>query len=188
MSVTRRAFTVGSLLAAGTLGLPIMVKAQQGKTVALLFDSLVSPFWVAGLDIMREKAKANGWAVLEGISNFDDNKQFEQVKAMIARKVDGILIIQTDAKAVIPAIRAANAANIPMVHFNRPPAAERRLLGGDPGRQQKDHAEHGQVHGRGGQAPRRDLQGLHHDRRPRRRERASSGATASSTSSTRTRT
>ena len=122
MSVTRRAFTVGSLLAAGTLGLPIMVKAQQGKTVALLFDSLVSPFWVAGIEIMREKAKANGWTTLESISDFDDNKQFEQVKAMIARKVDGILIIQTDSKAVIPAIRAANAAGVPMVHFNRPPA------------------------------------------------------------------
>jgi ABC-type sugar transport system substrate-binding protein len=122
MRSTRRDFTIGSLLAAGTLGLPIMVKAQQGKTVALLFDSLVSPFWVSGLDIMREKAKTNGWEVLEQISNFDDNKQFEQVKAMIARKVDGILIIQTDSKAVIPAIRAANEAGIPMVHFNRPPA------------------------------------------------------------------
>ena len=122
MRSTRREFTIGSLLAAGTLGLPIMVKAQQGKTVALLFDSLVSPFWVSGLDIMRDKAKANGWEVLEQISNFDDNKQFEQVKAMIARKVDGILIIQTDSKAVIPAIRAANEAGIPMVHFNRPPA------------------------------------------------------------------
>ena len=60
--------------------------------------------------------------MLENISNFDDNKQFEQVKAMIGRKVDGILIIQTDSKAVIPAIRAANEAGIPMVHFNRPPA------------------------------------------------------------------
>jgi ABC-type sugar transport system substrate-binding protein len=122
MALSRRDFTLGSLLAAGTLGLPVFVKAQQGKTVALLFDSLVSPFWVSGLDIMREKAKANGWQVLENISNFDDNKQFEQVKAMIGRKVDGILIIQTDSKAVIPAIRAANEAGIPMVHFNRPPA------------------------------------------------------------------
>ena len=101
MALSRRDFTLGSLLAAGTLGLPVFVKAQQGKTVALLFDSLVSPFWVSGLDIMREKAKANGWQVLENISNFDDNKQFEQVKAMIGRKVDGILIIQTDSKAVI---------------------------------------------------------------------------------------
>jgi ABC-type sugar transport system substrate-binding protein len=122
MRTTRREFTIGSLLAAGTLGMPVFAKAQQGKTVALLFDSLVSPFWVSGLEIMRTKAKENGWEVLENISNFDDNKQFEQVKAMIARKVDGILIIQTDANAVIPAIRAANEANIPMVHFNRPPA------------------------------------------------------------------
>ncbi|HMR29416.1 MAG TPA: sugar ABC transporter substrate-binding protein [Geminicoccaceae bacterium] len=122
MAVSRRAFTFGSLLAAGTLGMPVFAKAQAGKTVALLFDSLVSPFWVSGLEIMKQKAAANGWTVLENISNFDDNKQFEQVKAMIARKVDGILIIQTDSKAVIPAIRAANEANIPMVHFNRPPA------------------------------------------------------------------
>lgn len=122
MTTTRRAFTIGSLLAAGTAGLPLFARAENGKTVALLFDSLVSPFWVEGLDIMRAKAKAKGWTVLENISNFDDNKQFEQVKAMIARKVDGILIIQTDSKAVIPAIRAANKANIPMVHFNRPPA------------------------------------------------------------------
>ena len=122
MRMKRREFTVGALLAAGTMGLPVFAKAQQGKTVALLFDSLVSPFWVSGLDIMREKAKAGGWTVLEQISNFDDNKQFEQAKAMIARKVDGILIIQTDSKAVIPAIRAANEAKIPMVHFNRPPA------------------------------------------------------------------
>jgi ABC-type sugar transport system substrate-binding protein len=122
MRISRRDFTVASLLAAGTAGMPVLVKAQAGKTVALLFDSLVSPFWVSGLDIMREKAKQNGWTVVENISNFDDNKQFEQVKAAISQKVDGILIIQTDAKAVIPAIRAANEAGIPMVHFNRPPA------------------------------------------------------------------
>jgi hypothetical protein len=121
MNLSRRTLTVGALFAAAG-GLPMMVKAEGTKTVALLFDSLVSPFWVSGLDIMRVKAKEKGWTTLENISNFDDNKQFEQVKAMIARKVDGILIIQTDAKAVIPAIRAANAANIPMVHFNRPPA------------------------------------------------------------------
>ncbi|MCB1969446.1 MAG: sugar ABC transporter substrate-binding protein [Geminicoccaceae bacterium] len=120
--ISRRGFTVGSLLAAGTAGLPVFVKAQGNRTIALLFDSLVSPFWVSGLDIMRDEAQKRGWSTLEAISDFDDNKQFEQVQAMIERKVDGILIIQTDANAVIPAIRAANEAGIPMVHFNRPPA------------------------------------------------------------------
>jgi ABC-type sugar transport system substrate-binding protein len=122
MTITRRGFNVS--VATGIAGaiLPQIAAAQQNRKIALLFDSLVSPFWVTGLDILREGAKKRGWATLEAISNFDDNKQFEQVKAMIAEKVDGILIIQTDSKAVIPAIRAANAAKIPMVHFNRPPA------------------------------------------------------------------
>ncbi len=32
---------------------------------------------------------------MEAISDQDDNKQFEQVRAAIARKVDGIIIVQT---------------------------------------------------------------------------------------------
>ena len=80
---------------------------------------------MSGIEIMREKAAEQGWETLEAISDFDDNRQFEQVRAMIERKVDGILIIQTDSNAVIPAIREANAAGIPMVHFNRPQAGYR---------------------------------------------------------------
>ena len=60
MAVSRRAFTFGSLLAAGTLGMPVFAKAQAGKTVALLFDSLVSPFWVSGLEITKQKGRSRG--------------------------------------------------------------------------------------------------------------------------------
>jgi ABC-type sugar transport system substrate-binding protein len=122
MNVTRRNFTIGSLLAAAAAGMPVFVQAQEGKTIALLFDSLQSPFWVTSLAVLTEKAKAAGWEPLEAISDLDDNKQFEQVQSMIQRNVDGIIIVQTDKNAVIPAIREANAAGIPMVHFNRPPA------------------------------------------------------------------
>ncbi len=41
---------------------------------------------------------------------------------MVQRKVDGIVFIPTDDNAAIPAIRTANAANIPIVFFNRRPA------------------------------------------------------------------
>jgi len=122
MLLNRRTFTLGSLMAAAGTGVPIFAKAADGKTLAIMFDSLQSPFWVEGLQVLKEKAKAAGWEPLESISNLDDNKQFEQVQSMIQRKVDGIIIVQTDSKAVIPAIRAANKAKIPMVHFNRPPA------------------------------------------------------------------
>ena len=95
---------------------------DRPRTIALLFDSLLSPFWVAALELMREEASRRGWKVLEAVSNTDDNKQYQQVQSMLQRGVDGIVIVHTDDKAVLPAIRLANKANVPMVHFNRPPA------------------------------------------------------------------
>jgi ABC-type sugar transport system substrate-binding protein len=123
MTLNRRDFTVGALAAiAATGGLTLAVRAQGTKTIAVLFDGLYSEFWVAGIHIIREDLKKRGFQIMEAISDQDDNKQFEQVRAAIARRVDGIIIVQTDSNAVIPAIRAANEAGIPMVHFNRPPA------------------------------------------------------------------
>lgn len=119
MRVDRR--TCIGLLAA-TAAAPVMPQSKPTRTVALLFDSLVSPFWVAAIERLRRDIRARGWAVLEAVSNLDDNRQYTQVKSMIQRGVDGIIMVHTDDKAVIPAIRAANAAGVPLVHFNRPPA------------------------------------------------------------------
>jgi ribose/xylose/arabinose/galactoside ABC-type transport system permease subunit/ABC-type sugar transport system substrate-binding protein len=119
MSIDRRT-AVGLMAAAAAW--PVLGQVRPQRTVALLFDSLISPFWIASLEAMRHEAARRGWSVLEAVSNMDDNKQYEQVRSMIQRQVDGIIIIHTDDKAVIPAVRAANAAHTPMVHFNRPPA------------------------------------------------------------------
>ena len=107
--------------AAATAAAPACAATAPKRTIALLFDSLVSPFWLAALERFRGQIELRGWSVLEAVSNLDDNRQYTQVQSMIQRGVDGIVIVQTDNKAVIPAIRAANAAHIPMVHFNRPP-------------------------------------------------------------------
>ncbi|BDA85728.1 D-ribose ABC transporter substrate-binding protein [Aureimonas sp. SA4125] len=123
MALNRREFTISTLMAlAATGGLTVAARTQGTKTIAVLFDGLYSEFWVAGIEIIRENLKNRGFEIFEAISDQDDNKQFEQVRAAIARKVDGIIIVQTDSNAVIPAIKAANEAKIPMVHFNRPPA------------------------------------------------------------------
>lgn len=123
MTLDRREFTVRTLVSLAALsGMTVAVRAEDSKTIAVLFDGLYSEFWVAGIKIIKADLEKRGFKIMEAISDKDDNKQFEQVKAAIAQKVDGIIIVQTDSNAVIPAIRAANAANIPMVHFNRPPA------------------------------------------------------------------
>jgi ABC-type sugar transport system substrate-binding protein len=123
MSLNRREFSVGALAGLAALsGMTVAVRAEGSKTIAVLFDGLYSEFWVAGIKIIKADLEKRGFKIMEAISDQDDNKQLEQVKAAIAQKVDGIIIVQTDSNAVIPAIRAANAAHIPMVHFNRPPA------------------------------------------------------------------
>jgi ribose/xylose/arabinose/galactoside ABC-type transport system permease subunit/ABC-type sugar transport system substrate-binding protein len=119
MSIDRRNF-IGLLAYAAVA--PAFAAPARLRTVALLFDSLVSPFWVSAIEQLRVEIARRGWASLEAVSNLDDDRQYTQVQSMIQRGVDGIVIVQTDNKAVIPAIRAANAAGVPMVHFNRPPA------------------------------------------------------------------
>jgi ribose/xylose/arabinose/galactoside ABC-type transport system permease subunit/ABC-type sugar transport system substrate-binding protein len=119
MKADRRGFFRFLALAAMA---PPMAQSMPRRTIALLFDSLISPFWIAALERFRLQARARGWQVLEAVSNMDDGRQFTQVESMIERGVDGIVIVHTDDKAVIPAIRAANAAEIPMVHFNRSPS------------------------------------------------------------------
>src|SRR5688572_13842509 len=109
-------------LLAATAVVPALAQPARPRSIALLFDSLISPFWVAAVERFRQRIGAQGWSVREAVSNMDDNRQFQQVQSMIQRGVDGIVIVHTDDKAVIPAVRAANAAGVPIVHFNRPPA------------------------------------------------------------------
>lgn len=119
MLIDRRA-SIGFLAAIAAA--PIISRAEPTRTIALLFDSLISPFWVSAIERFRRQIQMRGWSTLEAVSNMDDNRQFQQVQSMIQRRVDGIIMVHTDDKAVIPAIRAANAAEIPIIHFNRPPA------------------------------------------------------------------
>lgn len=121
----RRDFTrtlAGAALSPFALPGPSWSQGNPPRTVALLFDSMIAPFWVHSLKMMRDEAARRGWKLLEAISDLDDTRQFQQVKAMIQRKVDGIVMVHTDKKAVIPAIRAANAAKVPLVHYDRAPA------------------------------------------------------------------
>lgn len=119
--INRRELTGLFLAAVSTTALPRLGRAADSKTVALMFDAFDSDFWITSASIMKQRATQNGWTILQTISDRDQNKQNDQVKAMVQRKVDGIIMIPTDNNAAVPAIRTANAANVPIVFFNRSP-------------------------------------------------------------------
>ena len=122
MQITRRELTAALLGTAAASATVRSARAEAPRTIALMFDAFDSEFWIVGNQILHDKAKQNGWTILQTVSDRDQNKQNDQVKAMCQRKVDAILFIPTDKNACIPAIRTANQAKVPMVLFNRPPA------------------------------------------------------------------
>jgi len=91
-------------------------------TIGVAFETLQTEFWVAAIEAIRAELTKRDMAMIEAIANGDSNKQFEQIRNFIAQKVDGIIIAPKDKHTVIPMIKAANRAKIPIVIFNRPPA------------------------------------------------------------------
>lgn len=89
-------------------------------TIGIAFETLQTEFWVAGYEAIKDECARRGFKVIEAVADHDANRQLEQVKNFITRRVDGIILVPKDAKTCIPAIRAANAAGIPIVLFNRP--------------------------------------------------------------------
>lgn len=89
-------------------------------TIGVAFETLQTEYWIAGYEAIKSECAKRGFKVVEAVADNDANKQFEQVKNFVTRKVDGIILVPKDASTCIPMIKAANAANIPIVLFNRP--------------------------------------------------------------------
>lgn len=114
------------LLAAALLCVAASCKKQQAGDaplkIGVAFETLQTEYWVASFDVMRAELKKRNMEMLEAIADGDANRQLEQVRSFIAKKVSGIIVAPKDAQTVLPAIKAANAAGIPIVLYNRPPA------------------------------------------------------------------
>ncbi len=103
--------------------LALACKRPKGRTtIGISFETLQTEYWVASSDALKAACEENGLDYLEAIANGDANRQFEQVNNFISRGVDGIVIAPKDAHTVIPVIKAANRAEIPIVIYNRLPA------------------------------------------------------------------
>ncbi len=96
------------------------VGPRAGLTIGVAFEILQTEYWVASFEAMKDEMNKRGITMLEAIAEGDANRQLEQIQSFIARRVDGIIVVPKDAKTVIPMIRAANQAGIPIVLYNRP--------------------------------------------------------------------
>lgn len=88
-------------------------------TVGVAFETLQTEYWVAGFEAIKAELNKRDIRVLEAIADGDSNRQLEQVKNFVTRRVDGIIMVPKDAKTSVSAIKEANEAGIPVVLFNR---------------------------------------------------------------------
>ena len=91
--------------------------------IGVAFETLQTEYWVASFEAVKAELDRRGIEMIEAIADNDANRQLDQIHTFIARGVDGIIVAPKDASTVIPMIRAANEANVPIVIYNRPPAA-----------------------------------------------------------------
>src|SRR4029453_5064469 len=104
--------------------IPLLFSCHKSEpsplTIGVSFETLQTEYWVAGFNAIKDAFRKRNIRVLEAIADQDANRQLEQVKNFITRRVDGIIIVPKDANTILPMIREANAARIPIVLFNRP--------------------------------------------------------------------
>lgn len=115
--VTRRTVLIGAsglALLAGT-GL---TRAQEGKRIGFMIWNTSVPFYSNLIKMANENAKKHGIALDIQSGNGDLSAQISIVQQFIAQQVDMIMIAPSDPKGIVPVIRQANAANIPVMAVN----------------------------------------------------------------------
>jgi len=96
--------------------MPGQLHAQSSPTIALVVGVKGDPFYVTMQKGAQAEADAMGAElIVDGPAQFDPVQQTPIVDALIARKIDALLIAATDKQAMIEPLQRANDAGIPVI-------------------------------------------------------------------------
>ncbi|WP_371365143.1 Ribose import binding protein RbsB [Sporomusa rhizae] len=93
--------------------------AAKKAVVGLAVSTLNNPFFVDLRDGAKAAADANGIELVVMDAQNDASKQLANIENLIQQKVSVIIVNPVDSKAIVPAIEAANKANIPVITVDR---------------------------------------------------------------------
>lgn len=94
-------------------------ETTETRTVGLLISDLSNPFFATLRDGAQAAANQLGITLIVEDAQNSIETQNTQVTELIARPVDALLINPVDGDGIVPAITAANAANIPVLTIDR---------------------------------------------------------------------
>ena len=114
---SRRSVLIGATGAAVLAGSRITF-AADGKRIGFMIWNTSVPFYSNLIKTAKETAAANGLNLDLQSGNGDLSTQISIVQQFIVQQVDMIMIAPSDPKGIVPVIRQANAANIPVMAVN----------------------------------------------------------------------
>ncbi|EAC5524718.1 D-ribose ABC transporter substrate-binding protein, partial [Listeria monocytogenes] len=94
-------------------------KAASELTVGVSISTLNNPFFVSMQEGINQLAEENDTDVRFVDAQDDTAKQSNDIDDLIQQGVDVLLINPVDSAAIVPAVEAANNANIPVIAIDR---------------------------------------------------------------------
>lgn len=108
-----------ALVALLVLVLGVASVSAQSYVVGLSVSTLNNPFFVDLKEGAEEAAAQLGLTLIATDAQNDANRQLSSVEDLISRGVNILVINPVDSSAIVPAIRAANKAGVPVITVDR---------------------------------------------------------------------
>lgn len=105
---------IASLLLAATVH-----ASKEHPVIGLSLDTLKEERWQKDRDSFTTQVESLGGKVIVQAANGDDTRQTSDIKALITRGVDVIVVVAHNGSALTRAIKSANDAGIPVIAYDR---------------------------------------------------------------------
>ena len=90
-----------------------------GPRIGLSISTLNNPFFVTLRNGAQDAAKKEGAELIISDAQNDAATQQDDVQNYVTQQVDAILVNPVDSEAIVPAVQAANQADIPVIALDR---------------------------------------------------------------------
>lgn len=94
-------------------------KVEKRTRIGLSLGTLKEDRWLKDSELLQEKAMDYGVDLLVLNANNDDNDQLTQVKYLIKQGIDVLMLVPTDYKMAVEAVKLAKSKGIPVISYDR---------------------------------------------------------------------
>ena len=96
------------------------------KTIAVNMYSREIPYFQEILKGLEEEGKKQGWTIDASFANNDPTQQVNQIQNAVTKRPDAMIVVPIDENAIVPPIRQAKQAGVPVMTLGDNIAEEAR--------------------------------------------------------------